>query len=83
MDVADNGDWSLDVHHVALAHEQLLCLGTYCLDDGLGEQFFLIEARDALVQVDGGYEGRVMCQSRCWKKEGCQGLAHLVKTAWW
>lgn len=69
MDIADNSDWCLDVHYIALAHEKLLCLGTYCLYHGLGEQFFLIEARDALVQVDGGYEGGVMaCQRPLLKK---------------
>lgn len=53
VDVADNCDGGADVDDIALAHEQFLGLGADGLDDRLGEEFLLVEARDALVQVDG------------------------------
>ena len=43
------------MHDVALLHQQLFCLGTYCFDDGVGEEFFAVEAGDAFVEVDTGY----------------------------
>lgn len=58
VDVPHYGDRCADVDDVALAHEQLLGLGADGLDDGLGEELFLVEARDALVQVDGRCETR-------------------------
>lgn len=54
VDVADDGDGGAHVHHIALAHQQLLGLGAYCLDHRLGQEFLLVEARDALVEVHGG-----------------------------
>lgn len=63
VDVADDGDGGLDVHDVALAHEQLLGFGADGFDDGLGEQFFLVEARDALVQVDGSWSSQISLAS--------------------
>ena len=56
MYVADNCDWGLDVHDIALLHQQLLRLGAYCLDYGIGEEFFPVQARDAFVEVDTGWE---------------------------
>lgn len=53
MDVSDNGYGGADMDDVALTHEQLLRLCAYCFDDRLGEKFFLVEARDTLVQIDG------------------------------
>lgn len=52
MDVANDGDRRGDVDDIALAHEQLFGLGTYCLDDGLGKELLLVEAGDALIEVD-------------------------------
>jgi hypothetical protein len=52
VDVAHDGDGRGDVDDVALAHQQLLSLGAYRLDDGFREEFFLVEACYALVQVD-------------------------------
>ena len=44
MNVADDGDGRADMDDVALAHQQFLSLGTYRLDDGLGQQLFLVES---------------------------------------
>lgn len=52
MYVADDRDWSAYVDDVALAHEQLLRLGAYGLDDGLGKELLFVEARYTFVQVD-------------------------------
>jgi hypothetical protein len=41
-----------DVHHVALLHQKLLRLCTYCFYHGLGQQLLLREPRYALVEVD-------------------------------
>ena len=54
MDVADNRHGGLNVDDIALAHEQLLCLGAYRFNDRFGQELFLIQARDALVQIDRG-----------------------------
>lgn len=52
VDVAHDGDGGCDVDYIALAHQQLLCLSAYRFDDGFGEEFFLVETCDALVEVD-------------------------------
>jgi hypothetical protein len=54
VDVADDGDGGLDVHDIALFHQQFLRLGAYGLDYGVGEEFFAVQACDAFVQVDAG-----------------------------
>ena len=53
MDVADDGDGRADVDDVALTHQQLLGLGADGLDDRLGEELLLVQARYAFVEVDG------------------------------
>ena len=53
VDVADDGDGGSDVHHIALLHKELLGLCTYGLNDRLGQQLLLVQARYAFVQVDG------------------------------
>jgi hypothetical protein len=63
VDVADDGDGRADVHHVALLHEQLLGLCAYCLDDRLGQQLLLGEARNALIEIYGGCPGSVYTQT--------------------
>lgn len=58
--VADDGDGGEDVDDVALAHKQFLCLGADGLDDGLGEELLLVQARYALVEIDrGGQAGHL------------------------
>jgi hypothetical protein len=59
VDVADYGDGRADVHHVALLHEQLLGFCAYRLDDRLGQQLLLGEARYTLIEVYGGCPGLV------------------------
>jgi hypothetical protein len=49
VDVTDHRDWRKNVHDIALLHQQLFRLGTYCLDDGLGEQLFLAQPRYTLI----------------------------------
>lgn len=53
MDIANDGDGGANVDDVALAHQQLFRFGANGLDDGFGEKFPLVQARDALVKVDG------------------------------
>lgn len=50
--IPDDGYGGADVDNVAFAHEQLFRLGAYCFDDGFCKQFLLVQARDALVQID-------------------------------
>lgn len=54
MDVTNDCDWRLDVHHVALFHQQLLCLGAYGLDHRLGEELLSVQAGDAFIEVYAG-----------------------------
>lgn len=42
VNVTDDGDGSADVDDIALAHQQLLGLGAYCLNDGLGQELFFV-----------------------------------------
>lgn len=49
VDVANNGDGCLYVYDVALLHEQLFCLGAYCLYDRLGEQLLSVQPFNAFV----------------------------------
>ena len=53
MDVADNCDRCAHVDNIALSHEQLFGLCADGLDDRLSQELFLVQARDALVQIDG------------------------------
>lgn len=55
MNVADNGDRGLDVHDIALLHQQLFRLGADGLDDRVGEELFAVEAGDALIEIDTGW----------------------------
>lgn len=64
VDVADNRHGRSDVHHIALLHEQLLGLCTYCLDDGLGEQLLLGQAGYAFIQVHAGCKVSVCVLAR-------------------
>lgn len=52
MDVADYGDGRKYVYDVGLFHELLFELVAYCLDYRFGEELFLVEALDALIEVD-------------------------------
>lgn len=67
------------MHDIALLHKKLFRLGAYCFDDRLGEQFFLIEAADALVEVDRSC--RVECDQLdagpcgAWHSHGRPGMA--------
>lgn len=54
MYVSDDGDRSRNVDDIALLHQKLLRLGTYGLNDRVREQFLLVEALDAFVQIDTG-----------------------------
>lgn len=54
MDVPHHSDRCLDMHDVALLHEQLFGFGTDGLDDRLGQELLAVEPLDAFVQVDGG-----------------------------
>ena len=55
MYVADHSHRRLDVHDIALFHQQLLRLGAYCLDDRVCEQLFPIQAGYAFVEVYAGW----------------------------
>jgi hypothetical protein len=55
VDVAHNCHRCADVYNIAFAHQQLFRLGAYGLDDRFGEKFLLVEARDALVEIDGSW----------------------------
>ncbi len=55
MDVSDDCDGCCDVYDVGLLHEEFFCFGAYCLDDGFGKKFLLVEPLDALVQINASY----------------------------
>lgn len=42
------------MYHIALLHQELLRLCTYCLDNGVREKLFLIQALYTFIQVDAG-----------------------------
>lgn len=42
------------MYHVALPHKEFFCLCTYCLDNGVREELFFIQALYTFVQVDTG-----------------------------
>ncbi len=44
----------LHMYHVALLHQQLFCLGTYCFDDRLGEEVLFVQAFYAFIEIDRG-----------------------------
>lgn len=54
MNVTDNRDRGLDVHDIALLHQQLFCFGAYGFDDGVGEELLSVQAGDAFVKVYAG-----------------------------
>ena len=52
MNVSHDCDGRLDVHDVALAHQELLCLFADLLDERLGQQPFLQQRLDRPVEVE-------------------------------
>lgn len=42
----------LDMYYITLLHQQLFGLRTYCFDDGLGEEVFLVETFYTFVEID-------------------------------
>ena len=52
MYIANDSNGCPNVNHIAFLHKELFRFRTYCLDYGLGEQFFLVESRYALIEVD-------------------------------
>lgn len=54
MYVSYNGNRSRNMYHIALLHKEFLRLCTYCLDNGVREKLFLIQALYTFVQVDAG-----------------------------
>ena len=55
MDISNHRDGRSDVHDIALLHQQLFRFGAYRFNDKFIQQLFLIEAGDALIEVDGRY----------------------------
>ena len=49
---------------IALLHEHLLGLCTYCFDDRLGEQLFLVQPLNALVEIDAGLQTSALATRR-------------------
>jgi len=47
--VTDHRDGRAHVNHIALAHQLLLFLATYCLDYRLCQKLLLVKSRDALI----------------------------------
>jgi hypothetical protein len=71
MDITDNGDRSCDVHDVTLPHEDLLCLLADLAQEGLAEETFLKELRDAGVDVEAAHsEERKECDTIEWEIRG-------------
>ena len=54
MDITDHCDWSLDVHDIALLHQQLFRFGAYCFNDGVREELLAVQTRDAFVKINTG-----------------------------
>lgn len=44
VNVSYNRDGRLDMYHIALLHQQLLCFRTYRLDHRLGEELFSVKS---------------------------------------
>lgn len=81
MNVAHDGDRGSDMHHIALFHEKLLGLCTNGLDDRLGQQLLVRQARDTLVEVYGGCTGLVSIVGRGQAVQA-QGGAYTEVRAW-
>jgi len=56
MYIPHNCNRCLYMYNIALLHQELLCFGAYCFDDGLGEEVLLIQALNTLIQVNRGCE---------------------------
>ena len=54
MYVTDHRDRRLDVHNIALLHQQLFRLGAYCFDYRVREELFPVKAGDTFVKVYAG-----------------------------
>jgi hypothetical protein len=55
VDIAHDCDRSLDVHDIALFHQQLFCFGTDGFNDRVGEEFFAVKTVDAFVEIYAGW----------------------------
>jgi len=44
----------LHMYHITLLHQQLFRLGTYCFDEGFGEEVLLVEAFYAFIEIHRG-----------------------------
>jgi hypothetical protein len=60
-------DRSSNMHDITLHHKELLCFGTYCFDDRVGEELFAIETGNAGVEID-----------RCYGVTGSQVVSHSL-----
>ena len=63
MYISNDCDRSCDVDDIAFLHQQFLCLGANCLDDGVRQQFLPVESLDTFVQIDTGYGSMRIAQS--------------------
>jgi len=72
MDVSHDSNGRAHMHDIALPHEEFFCLGADGLDDGLGQEFPLVQAGDAFVQIDGGFSE---------EKEETEGAQSSVSSA--
>jgi hypothetical protein len=52
MNISNDSDGSLNVHDVALLHQQLFGLGAYRLDDGFRQKVLLVEGLYASIEVN-------------------------------
>jgi hypothetical protein len=56
VDITNHGDRRRNVYHIALLHKKLFGFGAYCFDHRVCQQFFLVESRDALIEIDGSFQ---------------------------
>lgn len=83
MDVANNCYRRCDMDYVAFFHQELFRLGAYCFDNGLGQQFLLVQPFNAFVEIDGRYADEVSVyklgfQEACPHLEGPASLGGLA-----
>jgi len=57
MDIANDRNWCLYVHDIALLHKQFLRLSAHRFDDRVGKQLLAVKPFDTFVQVYAGYTG--------------------------
>ena len=55
MDIANDRNWCLYVHDIALLHKQFLRLSAHRFDDRVGKQLLAVKPFDTFVQVYAGY----------------------------